>query len=68
MAEKDKPIGLMIALGKKKEGPSEELEPEAEADEGGAFEAAAAEVYAAAKADDAEGFTQALRLAIQSLI
>lgn len=65
--EKDKPIGVMIAMGKPKEKPAEEPEEPLEP-EGGAFDAAASEAFDAAKSDDREGFAQALRLAIESLM
>lgn len=68
--QKKKDLGVIIAMGGPKKMPvDEELEGEAEGEaDPGAFEQAASEAFAAAKADDEEGFASALRLAIEALI
>jgi len=66
--EKKKGLGLIIAMGKPKMGDDAEMpmdkEPE---EESGAFDGAAGECYAALKADDPQGFAEALRLAIEAM-
>ena len=68
--EKKKGLGLLIAMG----GPKEKADSAMDADEideeagSTAFDDAAREAFGALKMDDSEGFKDALRLAIESML